>query len=143
MSCAWSDRNSVRDEPKALFTIGFAKPSGGAEAGGTDPRVDLGCCRTTRGKDDAGAFLADPAGFDSSEGVLVWIGVNTKFKSAGGKFRSVSLHGGLQPSAGGGVIVLGKYFAGTGEAGISRGEIDAEEKEVAGVHLLGEATKKG
>gem|GEM_PF-1412535 len=98
---------------------------------------------TTRGKNDTGAFGRDPASFDPSQGFLQRVGVDAKMKSAGGKFRAVSLHRGLQPAAGGGVIVLGKHLAGTGEAGAPWGEIGAEEEEVTSRHALSDALQKG
>jgi hypothetical protein len=59
------------------------------------------------------------------------------------KARSVSTGGCFEPPACGGILVLGKNSEGAGTGIFSRGEIGAEEKEIAGAECFGEATEKG
>jgi len=59
------------------------------------------------------------------------------------KARSVSTGGCFEPPTCGGILVLGKNSEGAGTGIFSRGEIGAEEKEIAGAECFGEATEKG
>ncbi len=104
------------DEPDAFLAAGIQEAGHQGEPDGAEPGFHLENGGAAGREYDDGLLSGDPAGLDPGEAFLTGIGKNAEVNPALGKARTVSAHGLFQPISGGGVVVLGKDFPGSGKA---------------------------